>query len=150
MIRLKPQKDILAGAYLNRGEAKSDLGDKKGAIEDCNAVIDLKPRNIILAAAYNVRGETKSDQGDNQDSITDYNKAILLAPDYPEFYYDRGVANADLGWTREAEADLKKALKLLKQTNGTSKLVDGETFTFHLDVRSDLEADIEKALRNLE
>ena len=150
VIRLRPERNILAAAYLNRGKAKSELGDNKGTIEDCNTMIRLKPEDILLAAAYNVRGEAKLDQGDNQGSIIDYNKAILLAPDYPEFYYDRGVANADLGWTREAEADLKKALKLLKQTNGTSKPVDGETFTLHLDIRSDLEADIEKALRDLE
>ena len=85
MIRLKPQKDVLAGAYFNRGEAKSDLVDKKGAIEDCNAVIDLKPRNIILAAAYNLRGEAKSDLGDNEGSIMDYDKAIQLEPNHPEF-----------------------------------------------------------------
>ena len=154
VIRLKPQKDVLAGAYLNRSEAKSDLGDKKGAIEDCNAVIDLKPRNIILAAAYNLRGETKSDMGDNKGNIMDYDKAIQLEPNHPEFYYDRGVANADLGRTSAAETDFRTALKLLEQISGTSKLSDKDTDTsdleFHLTVRSNLKANIEKALRDLE
>ena len=154
VIRLKPQKDVLAGAYLNRSEAKSDLGDKKGAIEDCNAVIDLKPRNIILAAAYNLRGETKSDMGDNKGNIMDYDKAIQLEPNHPEFYYDRGVANADLGRTSAAETDFRTALKLLEQISGTSKLSDKDTDTsdleFHLTVRSNLKANIEKALSDLE
>lgn len=154
VIRLKPQKDVLAGAYLNRGEAKSDLGDKKGAIEDCNAVIDLMPRNIILAAAYNLRGETKSDLGDNKGNIMDYDKAIQLEPNHPEFYYDRGVANADLGCTSAAETDFRTALKLLEQTFGISKSSDKDTDTsdleFHLTVRSNLKANIEKALRDLE
>lgn len=154
VIRLKPEKDVLAGAYLNRGAAKSDLGDKTGAIEDCNAVIDLKPRNIILAAAYNLRGETKSDMGDNKGNIMDYDKAIQLEPNHPEFYYDRGVANADLGRTSAAETDFRTALKLLEQISGISKLSDKDTDTsdleFHLTVRSNLKANIEKALRDLE
>lgn len=154
VIRLKPEKDVLAGAYLNRGAAKSDLGDKTGAIEDCNAVIDLKPRNIILAAAYNLRGETKSDLGDNKGNIMDYDKAIQLEPNHPEFYYDRGVANADLGCTSAAETDFRTALKLLEQISGISKLSGKDTDTsdleFHLTVRSNLKANIEKALRDLE
>ena len=154
VIRLKPEKDTLAAAYLNRGKTKSDLGDKKGAIEDCNAVIDLKPRNIILAAAYNLRGEAKSDLGDNKGNIMDYDKAIQLEPNHPEFYYDRGVANADLGCTSAAETDFRTALKLLEQTSGISKSSDKDTDTsdleFHLTVRSNLKANIEKALRDLE
>ena len=149
VIRLKPQKDVLAGAYLNRGEAKSDLGDKKGAIEDYNVVIDLKPRNIILAAAYNLRGEAKSDLADNKGSIMDYDKAIQLEPNYPEFYYDRGVANADLGRTLAAETDFKTALKLLKKITNISESVSGGV-VLHVSVRSGLKADIEKALRDLE
>ncbi|MCY4552142.1 MAG: tetratricopeptide repeat protein [Candidatus Poribacteria bacterium] len=149
VIRLKPQKDVLAGAYLNRGEAKSDLGDKKGAIEDCNTVIDLEPRNIILAAAYNLRGEAKSDLGDNKGNIMDYDKAIQLEPNHPEFYYDRGVANADLGRTSAAETDFKTALKLLKKITNISESVSGG-FVLHVSVRSGLKADIEKALRDLE
>ena len=149
VIRLKPEKDVLAVAYLNRGEAKSDLGDKKGAIEDCNTVIDSKPRNIILAAAYNLRGEAKSDLGDNKGSIMDYDKAIQLEPNYPEFYYDRGVANAALGRTSAAETDFKTALKLLKRITNISESVSGG-LVLHVSVRPDLKADIEKALRNLE
>lgn len=157
VIRLKPQKDVLAGAYLNRGEAKSDLGDKKGAIEDCNTVIDLEPRNIILAAAYNLRGEAKSDLGDNKGNIMDYDKgnimdydkAIQLEPNHPEFYYNRGVANADLGRTSAAETDFKTALKLLKKITNISESVSGG-FVLHVSVRSNLKADIEKALRYLE
>ena len=154
VIRLKPQKDILAGAYLNRGEAKSDLGDKKGAIEDCNTAIRLKPADIILAAAYNLRGEAKSDLADNKGSIMDYDKAIQLEPNHPEFYYDRGVANAELGRTSAAKTDFKTALKLLKKITNISESVDAETvsgdFVLHVSVRSGLKADVEKALRDLE
>ena len=154
VIRLKPDGDLLALAYVNRARAKSDLGDNEGAIEDSNTVMRLKPGDTILAAAYNIRGKAKSDQGDNTDSIVDYDKAIQLKPNHAEFYYNRGVANTALERTSEAEIDLKAARKLLEQAISISKSDDeeaiSENLTVHLDVRSDLKADIEEALQNLE
>ena len=79
----------------------------------------------------------------------DYNKAIRLEPDYPETYYNRGVANAALRHTSEAVTDLKTALKLLEQVNSISKSADGTT-RVHLNVRPDLKSDIQKALRDLD
>ncbi|MYB02361.1 tetratricopeptide repeat protein [Candidatus Poribacteria bacterium] len=148
-IRLKPEDYLLASAYVNRGSAKSALGDNTGAIEDSNTVIHLKPMDAILAAAYSVRGKAKSAQGDNEDGIRDYDKAIQLESNYPEFYYDRGVANTDLGRTSAAETDFKTALKLLKKITNISESVSGG-FVLHVSVRPDLKADIEKALRDLE
>ena len=148
-IRLKPRDTILAIAYVNRGEAKSDLGDYNGSIEDCNTVIGLKPIDTILAGTYNVRGKAKANQGNNIDSIMDYNKAIQLEPDHPEIYYNRGVANAALGYTSEVVTDLKTALKLLEQVNNISKSA-AETTRVHLNVRPDLKTDVEKAFRDLE
>ena len=144
VIRLKPRDTVLAFIYVNRGSAMSELGDNERAIEDCNMTIGLKPVDILLAEAYNVRGGAKSAQGDNEDSIRDYNKAIQLESNYPEFYYNRGVANAELGRTEKAEADFKTALELLDQEGSISKS------DLYLEVRSDLRADVEKALRDLE
>ncbi|RKU33923.1 hypothetical protein C6499_00420 [Candidatus Poribacteria bacterium] len=153
-IRLKPESSVLALGYVNRGNAKSNLGDNKGAIEDCNAAIRLKPGHTILAAAYNVRGKAKSAQDDRKGSITDYDQAIQFKPNHARFYYNRGVANAALGRTSEARTDFKTALKLLQQPKSTSRSTRKETgsknVTIHLDVDPNLEADIEKALRDLE
>ena len=153
MIRLKPESDLLALAYVNRASAKSDLGDNEGAIEDSNTAMRLKPGDTILAAAYNIRGKEKSAQGENIDSIVDFDKAIQLKPNHAEFYYNRGVANTALGHTSTAEIDLKTALKLFEQAINISKSADeeaiSENLTMYLDVRSDLKADIEAALRLL-
>lgn len=153
VIRLKPEGDLLALTYVNRARAKSDLGDNEGAIEDSNTTMRLKPGNTILASAYDIRGKAKSAQADNKDGLMDYDKAIELKPDHAEFYYNRGVANIALGRTSAAEADLKTALKLLEQATNISKLADeeaiSENLTVYLDVRSDLKADIEEALRDL-
>ena len=153
VIRLKPESDLLALAYVNRASAKSDLGDNEGAIEDSNTAMRLKPGDTILAAAYNIRGKEKSAQGENIDSIVDFDKAIQLKPNHAEFYYNRGVANTALGHTSTAEIDLKTALKLFEQAINISKSADeeaiSENLTMYLDVRSDLKADIEAALRLL-
>ena len=149
-IGLKPDDTLLAAAYINRGDARVDLGDNKGAIEDSNAVIGLEPDDTLLAAAYNVQGKAKSAQGNNKDSLIDYNKAIQLEPNHAEFYYNRGIANAALGRASEAKTDLKTALKLLEKAGHISKLVGEETISVHLNVRPDLKADIEEALRLLE
>ena len=149
-IHLKPENIILAAAYVNRADVKSHLDDNKGAIEDCNVAIGLKPEDTILSAAYNVRGEAKSAQGNDKDGIIDYDKAIQLEPNHAEFYYNRGIANAALGRASAAETDLKTALKLLEHRVPISKLTDEETISLHLDVRSDLKADVEAALRLLE
>ena len=148
-IGLKPDDTLLSAAYINRGDARSDLGDHKGAIEDCNMAIGLKPDDTLLSAAYNVRGKVKSAQGNDKDGIIDYDKAIQLEPNHAEFYYNRGVANAALGRTSAAETDLKTALKLLERVVSISKLTDEETVSVRLDVRSDLKADIQEALRLL-
>ena len=154
IIRLKPEDDLLVLAYVNRGFAKGDLGDRAGAIEDCNTVIRLRPIDIILAAAYNIRGKTKLAQDDYKGSIIDYDKAIQLEPNHAEFYYNRGVANAAAGSPSEAKTDLKTALKLLQQPKSTSKStrkeIGSDNLTVHLKGRSDLKADIDKALRDLE
>ena len=154
VIRLKPERDLLALTYVNRARARSDLGDNAGAIEDSNTAMGLKPGDTVLAAAYNIRGRAKSAQGDNMDGIVDYDEAIQLKPNHAEFYYNRGVANAALGRTSEAEMDLKTALKLLEQAISISRPTDeeaiSENLTVHLDIRSDLKSDIEDALRDLE
>ncbi len=153
-IRLKPEDIILTLAHVNRADAKSGLGDSKGAIKDCNTAIGLAQEDVILAEAYNVRGKAKSAQGDNINGIIDYDKAIKLERTHPEFYYNRGVANAALGYTQAAKTDLKTALKLLDQIVNISKSVDNKTafadMRVKLNIRLDLKTDIEKALRDLE
>ncbi|MFM8309923.1 MAG: tetratricopeptide repeat protein, partial [Microcystis aeruginosa] len=71
-INIKPDYAV---AYNNRGNAKSDLGDKQGAIADYNQAINIKPDHAL---AYNNRGNAKSDLGDYQGAIADYNQAAQL------------------------------------------------------------------------
>ena len=61
--------------YNNRGEAKSDLGNKKGAISDYDTAIRINPQ---FADAYALRGNAKSALGDKKGAIADYQIAAKI------------------------------------------------------------------------
>ncbi|MFN5303466.1 MAG: tetratricopeptide repeat protein, partial [Pseudanabaena sp.] len=65
----------LADAYYNRGNARSNLGDKYGAITDYNEAIRLKPDQ---ANAYYRRGAIKKERGEKQEALADFRKALEL------------------------------------------------------------------------
>jgi tetratricopeptide (TPR) repeat protein len=69
-INLKPDH---FDAYVNRGNARSDLGDKKGAVDDYTQAIKLKDNNDI---SYYSRGIYRSNLGDKKGAIDDYTQAI--------------------------------------------------------------------------
>ncbi|MDD1428124.1 tetratricopeptide repeat protein [Dolichospermum sp. ST_sed9] len=64
-----------AEAYNNGGLAKSESGDKAGAIADYNQAITINPQ---LAVAYNNRGLAKSESGDKAGAIKDLETAKQL------------------------------------------------------------------------
>ena len=75
-LELNPQH---AGAYNNRGIAKSNLGDHQGAIEDSDKALEINPK---YTGAYNNRGVAKSNLGDHQGAIEDFDKAREINPQY--------------------------------------------------------------------
>ncbi|WP_235656947.1 tetratricopeptide repeat protein, partial [Fischerella thermalis] len=64
-----------AQAYGNRGLARSDLGDKQGAIADYNSALKINPN---YAQAYGNRGLARAQLGDKQAAIADLQKAADL------------------------------------------------------------------------
>ena len=67
-------------AYFYRGNAKSDLGDKQGAIADYNQAITINPK---YAKVYYNRGVVKSALGDKQGAISDFNQATAVQAQVP-------------------------------------------------------------------
>ena len=106
VLQLDPDNAV---AYNNRGAAKSDLGDKEGAIRDYNRAIELEPDD---AAAYYNRGVDKSELGDKAGAIRDYDRAIELKPDYAAAYNNRGVDKSALGDKEGAIRDYNIAIEL--------------------------------------
>ena len=64
-----------AEAYFDRAYAKSDLGDKQGAIADYNQAISINPQD---ANAWGARGLAKSQLGDRYGACEDMRKSTSL------------------------------------------------------------------------
>ena len=117
-IRLKPDH---AKAYNNRGAAKANLKQHSAAIADYDTAIQLNPDD---ASAYYNRGVAKANLEKYKTAIADYDIAIRLKPDHAKAYYARALMKIILGYTPEAKEDCQTALKLAKETNNDSLIVD--------------------------
>jgi tetratricopeptide (TPR) repeat protein/S1-C subfamily serine protease len=62
-------------AYLERGQVKNNLGDKKGAVSDFDRAISINPQE---AEAYSSRGVTKYYLGDKKGALKDLKMAAQL------------------------------------------------------------------------
>ena len=98
-----------AEEYFNRGIAKYNLGDYRGAIANYNKVIELNPND---AATYNNRGNAKHKLGDYRGAIADYNKVLKLNPNNADAYNNKGFAKHKLGDKNGACLDWSKAGEL--------------------------------------
>jgi tetratricopeptide (TPR) repeat protein len=122
-IRLDPKKPLAylgragARAYLIRIQIKADpraqIKDKVNQqIADYSLAINLDP---TLAGAYVARGVTYMQHSDNTDAaIADFSKAIELKPDWSGVYQDRGDMYVKQKKYKEALADYRTNLKLVK------------------------------------
>ncbi len=132
----------LAITYFHRGDAKDELGDYRGAIEDYTMAIKLNPDvgayynrgnarkklgdyegaiadydsvnslNPEDISAYLHRANIKRKVGNNVGAIADYDSAIKLNPKHVKAYKNRGNAKQALGQYEEAEADFARAKEL--------------------------------------
>lgn len=102
-------KEPKAWLYSNRGNAKSELGDNKGALADYDSAIRINPQ---FAKSYSNRGVLKAELGDNKGAITDFDTAIHLDPQFASPYSNRGQAKAELGDRKGAIADFDTAIRL--------------------------------------
>ena len=105
-----------AKAYYNRGNAKSESGDKAGAIADYTQAITINPQ---LAIAYNNRGLAKSESGDKAGAIKDFTQTITINPQLAIAYGNRGLAKSESGDKAGAIKDLKTAKQLFQQQGNT-------------------------------
>jgi len=96
-------------AFFYRAYAKSDLGDKQGAIADYTQAIAINPR---YAVAYSNRGTNKDHLGDKQGAIADYNQAIAINSQDAEAYRNRGIVFEDTGDLGPACKDWRMAASL--------------------------------------
>jgi tetratricopeptide (TPR) repeat protein/S1-C subfamily serine protease len=96
-------------AYLNRGNAKSQIGNKQAAIIDYDRAIFFSPNSSV---AYNNRGVSKYHLGSRQEAVTDFNRAISLDNKSYMAYNNRGLALFEGGDSQKAIIDYDRAIML--------------------------------------
>ena len=99
----------LPAANCNRGYAKVQLEDYRGAMEDFSNAIELDSKDTL---AYNNRGFTKYKLEDFYGAVKDYNKAIELNASYAKAYFYRGLVKIILNQKDIGCLDLSKAGEL--------------------------------------
>ncbi|MFK8056593.1 MAG: tetratricopeptide repeat protein [Saprospiraceae bacterium] len=101
--------DSIADVFFNRGNVRSKLGNKKGAIEDFDQAISINPNYV---EAYQNRGAEKDEIEDYEGAIEDYNRSIEVNPESVLAYFNRGNTNYRLNNKEQACADWTKARDL--------------------------------------
>lgn len=96
-------------AYYNRGNAKSNLGLHREAIEDFDKAIELNSSDFM---AYNNRGTAEIKLKNYIESIKYFDKSIELNKNNDIAYNNRGTAKSNLGFNGEAIKDYSKAIEL--------------------------------------
>lgn len=106
----KANKEALAVAFFNRGNALDDNGERDKAISDYDNAIKLKPD---YADSYLNRGMSKEAAQDFDGAIADYSEVVKIDPKYAKAYYARGRAYEAKGDLKQALASLEEAAKLV-------------------------------------
>jgi len=100
-------KDDLATAYKNRGNAYDDKGQYAEALEDYGRAVAINPQD---ADAFNSRGTTYTALGRYELAVRGFDEAIRLNPANPMALGNRCFAKAVLGKLEQAMADCNEAL----------------------------------------
>jgi tetratricopeptide (TPR) repeat protein len=106
----KANKQALAVAFFNRGNALDDAGDHEKAIADYDSAIKLKPD---YADGYLNRGMAKESTKDYDGAIADYSEVVKLDPSYAKAFYARARAYEAKGDLQQALAGYQEAAKLV-------------------------------------
>jgi tetratricopeptide (TPR) repeat protein len=94
-------------AYLDRAITYSMMDSFKLSLKDYNHAYRMDPNNekLLENRAYTYLSDKQF-----QNSIDDYNKLIKINPDIPMYYFNRGVAESDIGNPKAALADFMISL----------------------------------------
>jgi tetratricopeptide (TPR) repeat protein len=132
-IKMNPNDAI---AYKNRGNARANIGDYEGAIEDYTQVIAINPKQ---ADAYYNRGNAYYDLGNHAAAFDDYSQAIQINSNYADAYYNRGNVQAEIGDKQAAIADFQKAADIYRKEGKIDVLKDARQRILDLQIEESLD-----------
>jgi tetratricopeptide (TPR) repeat protein len=125
-----------ANAYKNRGNARADISDYMGAIEDYTQAIKINPN---AADAYYNRGNARYDLGDEEGAIEDYTQAIKINPTYADAYYNRGNVRAGIKDKQAAITDFQKAADIYRKEGKLEALKDTRERILELEIEASID-----------
>ncbi len=105
---LSRRQDIWV-AYLNRGLAEYDMGDRRAAIADFDATLRLNPK---ADKALNNRAAAYAAFGDRTAALRDFDEAIRLNPADSSYVINRGILKRDMGDFTGAVRDFDTVIEL--------------------------------------
>lgn len=95
--------------YSMRGNAKRNLGDLDGAIDDQNKALNFDP---LYADGYFNRGSAKYEMGDLEGAINDYTQVIKISPQDTDAFFNRANIKKEIGNIKSACEDWKQGSDL--------------------------------------
>ncbi len=105
-------RNDLATAYKNRGDAYNDKGEYEQALADYARAIETNPQD---AEAFNGRGTTHIAQERYRLAVDDFDQAIRINPSSPVALGNRYFAKAVLGEFEQALSDCNEALRVKRK-----------------------------------
>ncbi|MCL5281809.1 MAG: tetratricopeptide repeat protein [Planctomycetes bacterium] len=105
---LRRRQDIWV-AYLNRGLAEYDEGDRQAAIADFDATLRLNPK---ADKALNNRAAAYVALGNRPAALRDFDEAIRLNPADSSYVVNRGILKRDMGDFAGAVQDFDTVIEL--------------------------------------
>jgi tetratricopeptide (TPR) repeat protein len=96
-------------AYLNRGMAESERGDRRAALADFDTTLRLNPK---ADKALNNRAVCRAYLGDWSAALRDFDEAIRLNPADSSYVVNRGVLKRDMGDLAGALRDFDAVLEV--------------------------------------
>lgn len=105
-------RNDLATAYKNRGNAYDDKGQYEQALEDYARAVETNPQD---AEAFNSRGTTYIALERYRLAVDDFDQAIRINPSSPVALGNRCFAKAVLGELAQALSDCNEALRIKRK-----------------------------------
>ncbi len=107
--------DKSAEVYFYRGEARYQLNDFQGTIDDFSKGIRLSQHSSMNESVYQRRGDAKHALGDYVGAIKDYNQSLQDFPLNDASYNSRGLSKNSLANSETRMGRIKFATKLFKE-----------------------------------
>ena len=97
-------------AYMGRCQVRYVLGDDRGVLDDCTAIIRIRSQ---VPQAHYYQGRARHRLNYVEHAIQAYSNAISLDQKYASAYYYRGLARADVREKKGRDRRLKGGLSAL-------------------------------------